>query len=634
MSDELAGCVNGEAKRLLDQDSQRLLRYTRNLRLYGGTKARTIRPWENPSTNPAPDVLGGNADKLRLNVIRAAVDTITAKVGKLRPRPTFLTDGGDWSTQRRAKDLQRFLDGAYHQADIYEQSMDVFRDAMVLGTGVFQPYAHGSRIRCDRTPCYELFTDRADAMYGKPRCLYRVKWVAESQVESLHPEAKNPKVDDSARSGESKSEGYVRVVECWCLPTCPADEVGTYEGDGRSRDYRCERSEYNGRHVIVVGDGVTVDEDWACQEFPFVFVHWSRPVQGFWGDSAVDEVAGIQVEVNKLLQFIQESMQKVAQPFVLRRKDAIVTPGELTNLVAQVLEVDSAHAGPLSEAIQVVTFNPVSPQVYQHLWSLYAKAFEILGSNQLAASATAPPGLESGRALEQLAEEHSERFMSVSRHFEFAVGELMARQLIRCAKEIDTRLREGGNRQGFVIRALNGRATIKLKWSEVEIDSDGYIIQVFPTSVLPTTPAARIQEVERLSAAGWVDAAEARRLLDFPDLRADTDLATADRENLSRQIERMLGDGEPVQPEPYQDLTQAVRVAQQSILKAQCDGVPEDRIALVREYITFAEALLKRTAAPNPAIQVPAGVFAGAPAEQASPVQAPPQGAAAAPQQP
>jgi hypothetical protein len=199
----------------------------------------------------------------------------------------------------------------------------------------------------------------------------------------------------------------------------------------------------------------------------------------------------------------------------------------------------------------------------------------------------------------------------VSRDFEFCIGELMARQFIRVAKEIDATLKAEGHAEGFVINAPSGRAALKLKWADVEIDEDGYIIKVFPTSVLPTTPAAKIQEVERMTAAGWMDATEARRVLDFPDLKSSTDLATADRDNLDRQLELMLEHGKAVQPEPYQDLTNAIRIAQQAILRAQVDGVPEEHIDRVRDFITFAEALAKRTQQPNPAI--PAGAFGAGP---------------------
>lgn len=610
---EVAGELAGEAQRVMNDDTARIGRLEGYLRLYGGTKARVLRPWQNPSTVES-DSFGGQADALRLNVVKAALDTVTAKVGKIRPRPTFLTDGGDFSMQLRAKNLQRFMDGAYHQSDCYEAGLGLFRDAMICGTAALHSYRHGKRICVEQTPIWELYVDRADALYGRPRCLYRIKWVAQNQVRTLYPKARDAEVDADAReAGTRDNPGYVRVVEAWCLPTCPPEDCGQYDKRSDTKDYAFDRCAMNGRHVVLAGNVVVADEDWAYPSFPYVFLHWSKPQQGFWGDSAITEVAGLQVEINKLLQFIQEAMQKTAQPMVFVHPNALISPMEVSNLVGQVFKVESDVS--LNDAVVVQTFQSVHPQVMQHLWMLYSKAFEILGSNQLAASASAPPGLESGRSLEVLAEEHSERFMVASRHFEHVLGELQARQFIRVAKEIDEHIKECGDTEGYVIRAPNGRAAIKLKWGDVNIDEDGFVMQVFPTSVLPTTPAAKIQEVERLSEAGWISPQEARRLLDFPDMRADTDLATADRDNLSRQLELMLEQGEAVMPEPYQDLEQAVRVGTQSILRAHIDGVPEENIDLVRDFITMCEALLKRTQTPNPAMPAPTADAAAAPAQ-------------------
>jgi hypothetical protein len=543
---EVAGELAAEANRVMNDDTARISRLESYLRLYGGTKARVLRPWQNPA-HVDSDVLGGNADALRLNVVKAAIDTVTAKVGKIRPRPTFLTDGGDFSMQMRAKNLQRFMDGAYHQSDCYEAGLGLFRDAMICGTAALHTYRHGKRICVEQTPIWELYVDRADALYGKPRCLYRIKWVAQNQVRTLYPKARHAEVDKAAtESGTRDNPGYVRVVEAWCLPTCPADECGQYEKRADAKDYAFDRCAMNGRHVVLAGDIVVADEDWAYPSFPYVFLHWSKPQQGFWGDSAICEVAGLQVEINQTLQSIQEAQKKVGAPMVFMHPSALISPMEVGNLIAQVYKVETDVS--LDEAIKVVTPQSVHPQVMQHLWMLYSKAFEILSD-------------------------------------------------------------------GYVIRAPNGRAAIQLKWGDVNIDEDGFVMQVFPTSVLPTTPAAKIQEVERLSEAGWISPQEARRLLDFPDMRADTDLATADRDNLSRQLELMLEQGEPVMPEPYQDLEQAVRVATQSILRAHIDGVPEERIDLVRDFITMAEALLKRTQTPNPAMPAPTADAAAAPAQ-------------------
>lgn len=598
---EIGARIAGMVEWLMTYDRARTDRYERYFQLYGGTRLIGIRPWENPTVATAAMMTNRVIeDSLRLNVCKAAVDTVTSKVGKLRPRPTFVTDHGDFDLQQRAKQLQIFMDGAYHQSDAWEHGASIFRDAMVFGTGVLHAYGECrggvGRVCSERVPVWELYVDPADAIYNTPRCLYRVKWVSRDQAQAQWPGVTllgPTATSQEATATEAYRQGYVRVIEAWAR---------AMPGSGES-----------GAHALVVGGELVLDDpedfEWCYEEFPFCFVHWTKPIQGFWGDSAIREVVGIQVEINKLIQSIQASMQLVGVPWVLRKEGVILRPDKVQNIPGQVVTVEASTT--LDEAIRVVTFQPVHPQVVSHVWQLYAKAFEILGSNQLAASATAPPGLESGRALETLAEEHSERFMTVSRHFEYVMGEALARQFIRVAKELDEELREHGVAGGFAVRAPGAkRSSVKLRWDEVAIDEDGFIIQVWPESVLPTTPAARIQHVQSLADAGWVDRTEARRLLNMPDLTAEDDLATADEDNLHRQLNDMLAHGVPIMPEPYQNLNRALTLAQQAVLRAQADGVAEARIDLVRDFIAAVEALLQRAQAASapPAPGVPGAV--------------------------
>lgn len=593
---ERAASLLGVANTLMNQDRLRTDRYERYYKLYGGTRLVGIRPWEDPGILTMGAVPNrAIQDALRLNVCKAAVDTITSKVGKLRPRPTFVTDHGNWTLQLRAKKLQQFMDGAYHQSDAYELGADVFRDAMVFGTGVLHPYKQAGKLKAERVPPWELFVDPADALYGTPRCLYRIKWVSKDSASVQWPEVADYGVgSESTDASEAYRAGYVRIIEAWCR-AIPGTESGA--------------------HCLLVGGEVVDFDRWDYEDFPFVFTHWSKPIQGFWGDSAIQEVLGLQVEINKLIQLVQKSMQLVAQPMVFRKELAILKPDKIDNMAAAVYTVEGTT--PLSEALLVQAFQPIHPQVVAHIWSLYAKAFEVLGSNQLAASATAPPGLESGRALEQLADEHSERFMTVSRHFEFCMGEQLARQFIRLAKELD-----GETDGGYKLRAPGrGKQSVTLDWKGVAIDEDGFLIQVWPESVLPATPAARTQHVQALSDAGWISREEARRMLRFPDLEAEDDLATADEDNLHRQLADMLEDGKPVMPEPYQNLTRAVTLGQQAILRAQADRVDEEHVDRVREFVAAAAELLKRAAPPPPPPAQPAapGSMMGAPPPAAPP---------------
>lgn len=145
------------------------------------------------------------------------------------------------------------------------------------------------------------------------------------------------------------------------------------------------------------------------------------------------------------------------------------------------------------------------------------------------------------------------------------------------------------------------------------------MLQVFPTSALPTLPSARTQEVERWQANNWVTEARARKLLDFPDLDDANDLATADEDVLAWQLERMLDRGEDVLPEPFQDLNKAVADGQLALLRAQQDGAPPKHLDKLRVFIMAAvdaiqaaeaaaaeqQAVAEQAAAPAPEVAAP-----------------------------
>lgn len=581
------------AKHLENLDGDRIARYEKYLRLYGGTKRLGVRPWE--IAGPALESFSTTVDKLRLNVVKAAIDTVTAKVGKLRPRPTFVTTGGMWSDKKRAKDLQKFTDGAYHQSDVYQRAPEMFRDAMIFGTGALHVYSRNSKFACERVPIWELFVDRTEAHTGNPRNLWRIKYVGldtlcqefgddEELLAKLESLETAPNDEDAEYGDTETSAKLVKIVECWYISTGRGAIAGPQNNEpNKNSEFSVSAVPAKGRHTIAV-DGLTlVDEHYEHDNFPFTFFHWTSPVTGFWGISAVEDIIGIQVEINKLLQTVQRSMALVGRPWILTFNGNGVQPSKITNEVAQIFNV----TGTQEPVVQ--TFQSVHPQVLSHLWELYAKAFEILGSNQLAASATAPPGLESGRALERLSEEHSERFMTASRAFEYAIGDHLAQHLIRVAKELDAVVPGG-----MKIKAPDGRVAIDLDWKSVVLDNDAFIIQVFQTSTLPTHPSARMAELERLQEAQVIDATEFRRLLDMPDLERSSDLAIAPILLIEKQLETMLWKEKPQIPLPFQDLDRALAMSQNELQLAILEGAPNSATRLLRDYITVCQALIEK----------------------------------------
>jgi hypothetical protein len=83
------------------------------------------------------------------------------------------------------------------------------------------------------------------------------------------------------------------------------------------------------------------------------------------------------------------------------------------------------------------------------------------------------------------------------------------------------------------------------------------------------------------------------KLLDFPDLKAFYNMANAGVEDIERQIEKMIDEGEYQTPEPYQNLAYGIRKMQQAYLMYRSQNAPEDRLELLRRWIEDANDLIK-----------------------------------------
>ena len=117
-------------------------------------------------------------------------------------------------------------------------------------------------------------------------------------------------------------------------------------------------------------------------------------------------------------------------------------------------------------------------------------------------------------------------------------------------------------------------------------------MKIYPTSLLPTTPAAKLQKVIEMLQAGMLAQQEARALLDYPDLEAVNNLATAARDDIDMLLEQMLEQGIYIPPEPFSDLELSIRVMQSAYLRGKINQVPEERLDLVRRYIEDCVNLL------------------------------------------
>jgi hypothetical protein len=127
-------------------------------------------------------------------------------------------------------------------------------------------------------------------------------------------------------------------------------------------------------------------------------------------------------------------------------------------------------------------------------------------------------------------------------------------------------------------------------------------MQMFPVSSLPQTPAYRLQRVTELVQEGYIpDKSEALRLLDFPDLESETNLALAAIDDADESISAILDQDPPkfIQPDEFSDPNAIVSRASAAYLRAKHHGVDDERMNLLVRLIDAAKMILNPPVDPN-----------------------------------
>lgn len=564
--EDLADSVSAIINTLARYDSQRQTQYSISTRLYGNTNLTGL---NGMSFTKISAVTSATKDRVTCNLVSSCVDTVTAKMAKNRPKPLFLTSGGTYKQHRKAKKLDQFCEGIFYENDAYKLGPQIFRDAGVWGDGVIHIYAEEDRVRWERVIPSELYSDTVDSFYGKPRQMHRVKNVDRSVLIDMFPEARAEiEIADSASADLTGSyqnvADLVTVAESWHLPS-----------GSKAKD---------GLHCITIGKKTLFSERYTKNFFPFVFLHWSKRMYGIWGQGLAEQLQSIQLEVNKILWVIQRSMHLHGTYRVWIKTGSKLPKEHINNDIGAVLVSD--------EKPEYLSSSFIPQEYFMHLQTLKNQAFEQAGISQLSASAKKPSGLDSGRALREFNDIESERFMVIGQQYQQMFLDA-AKISISIAKDIyeDT---------GKYAVDMPGKKFIKtIDWSDIDLEDDEYTMKMFPVSSLPNDPAGRLQTIQEYMQAGILSIRQGRRLLDFPDLEAEEDLANAAEDYLHRTFEKMVDEGEYTPPDPLDDLQLSRELCLEYYAQGKTLELEEEKLELLRRWLDQVGILEAKVAAPQ-----------------------------------
>lgn len=580
---QMAGSIAGTLQFIQRHQSPRIEQLTVSTRLYGSTAAYSllgISFTRTAASNSSP-----SSQRISYNLCSSVIDTLESKMAKNKVIPTYITNGGMWNVQKKAKQLTKFTQGLFYELDVHAKTIEMFSDAAVWGDGFLYIYrGEDDKVKIDRVLPHEIWVDQIEAACTEPTQMHRVKIIDRDIAFEMFPELEANITTVSAAGyqeigGQGTAADLITVVESWHLPSGPGAK--------------------DGLHVISIGDGVLTNK-YEKDYFPFVHFRYSKRKVGWYGQGACERLQNLQGEINRGMILKQRSLWMMGSFKLLLENGSKVVTQHLNNEVGSIVHYTGTPP-------QYVTPPANNPELQQWIDSLIQKGHEQEGVSRLSTTGEAPIGVESGKALRTLTQIADDRFLFMGQQLENATLEI-ARQAVNVVKDIYD------DKKSYEVIFPDTRFLETVNWKEINLDEEEYTLKAYPTSSLSDDLTGRLSEIQEMMQAGLVTPELGKKMMGMPDVEIEDALSSAPRDYINKCLEDMLYDGEVCHPEQFNNLMLAESLALQYYNYAQLMNCPDERLQLVRNFLTQVNDL-KMAAAPPP---MPGG---GAP--QAAPVAPP-----------
>jgi len=449
------------------------------------------------------------------NIVYSCKDTLVSRISQDRPKPTFLTDGGNYKERKLAQEANQFLQGAFFRTKAYDLMALQLRDACILGNGFLKVFPRNNKVTVERVLETELLTDFNDAHYDDPRQLIQLKLVDRSVMTKLFPKeaeiiagAANGNVDSTPRSTETVSDQFI-ISEAWHLPSAPdADD---------------------GRHVIVCSEGVILDEPWTKDQFPFVKLSYNPHMVGWFAQGLAEILMPTQMEIYRMLIVASQAIELMGVPRIYISELSKIMETSFNNRIGTIIK----GQGPAPEFLNA---QANSPEIYQWIIWLIQNAYQMSGISSMSAAGQKPQGLNSGEAIRSFDDLQTDRFAALAKRFQNIATEL-SYLMIDCAADI-------AKETGSYLTVYPGKdGTREIDFKNIDKIKDTAVIQCFEESSLPKDPAGRQARLSEMLAAGEITNQEFRRLSNFPDLEQSDRLAAALENRILHALDEIVENG-------------------------------------------------------------------------------------------
>ena len=421
------------------------------------------------------------------NIIASCIETLCSKIASQKVRPFFNTVNGTFKEMQIAKQAQIFFDMLYEENNVNEIITDAFRNACVFDKGIVKISDDGIT---NRLP-WNVFFDPREVTYNQ------ITYVAEK------------------------------------LPKTPGRILELKYGIKADRNLDYTVYEYYDvmehiKAVYVQELNKVVTHEYKPNIIPYLEIHYTNPVKGDTSQSVVDQLYGIQTQIDELLAVMKDSIAVNPGMTLLVPRSSNIKTNMLSNRTGQIIQYDPIP-GQTTSPVTYATNDIISPQFVELLDKLKNDAYEIVGISQLSATSQKPSGLNSGVALNTMEDIESSRF------------ETQLNSVVRLYVDVAKACLDIFPPENDILPDDLNRANIK--WADIVEARNNMKIQFSAAESLSKDPSEKLKQLVALSQAGVIPQSHIATLMELPDLQSGYNLANNAFNSVYTFIDNVLVSG-------------------------------------------------------------------------------------------
>lgn len=480
-------------------------------------------------------------DRKTHNFGARVMDAIDAKIFALeRTKVQFVVSDGGWSVKAAAVKASRFIEGQMSEPS------GIFKD-------VWEAWRHGARLTTIATTACMMFfwtdpsqnkivTELDDTLniwvetgglpYDGYSAIGRITYWEPHKLAARFPKfrseilqaAQDPKqltrwrelYSDDEDDEDADDELRVPFIQGWRM------QYGDPENGG-----------VDGVQMCAIPGLVLDRRKYDSPDPPCVRMCPMPQLAGVWGRTIFERCIAADRRYNEILNSL-DSAERLTPKGALVYDPTASDEEQLKALVKDVIMIP--HTGPMDRAPQYTAPAPFHPASLDLLKLHKDAIFDLPGMNEAHATMALGKGM-SGVAIRLLKQEVYEIFAPLEDEFTRCVGPETAKQIIRCAKELQseggfTSLWKGGDKQGWLQEI--GAEVFDI------LDKHKYRVEPAAVSGTVNTPADNVELAKELVQIGIISGEAYAQILQTYDVFNATGNALSQAEE--RFIERQIDD--------------------------------------------------------------------------------------------